>query len=191
MRELELHRVGPRGRLAFDLGDEVGGVDVPLRGAEVMLEQVFQFEAILVAQGAVLGARLRVAGFDVERLTPLGLVGVRQHAHVGDLEAVEAQPFARGVVEVAVVEIERELFVGREADLIFGLQVEAAVAGIVARAEVAAESGRGPLDDFAATGLGRFGEVGVAERVVAGRRRGGRDEEERSQVGFHGGGRTA
>ena len=186
MRELELYGVGSGRRLSFDFGDQVRGVDVLLGGAEVVLDEVFQLEADNGADPAVLRTRLRIARFDVERLTPLGLVRIGEHAHVGDLEAVEAQALPHAVVEVAVVEVERELLVGGEADLIFGLQVEATVAGVVARTHVAPEAAGDPLDDFGATRLGGLGEVGVAERIIASQGCGRGGEREEGGEYFHG-----
>ena len=101
------------------------------------------------------------------------------------MEAVEEEAVARSLFEVAGVDVDGELLVGRDTPLDFRLQVEAPVARIIAAAEVTAEAAGHPLDDLDFTGLERFGEVGVAERIVATEGRGGRSERERSQEGFH------
>ena len=150
-----------------------------------MLEEKLGLELELVAVCTVLRAHLRVAWFDVERHAPVLGVRIREHLLVGDLEAVEEEPVAGGLLEVAGVDVDGELLVFRDPPFDFRLQVEAAVAGIVAGAEITAEAGGDPLDNFDFSRFEGFGEVGVAEGIVATEGRGGGSEREGSQEGFH------
>ena len=156
MGELEFDGVSVRGGLVLKFADDVSRIDPFVVRTEVMLEQELGLELQLVAVGAVLRAHLRVARLDIERHAPILSVRVGEHPLVGDLEAVEQEPVARRPLEVARVHIHRELLVRRDPPFNFGLQVEAAVAGIIAVAEVAADPPGHPLDDFDLPGLDGF-----------------------------------